>query len=282
VTAAGIHGYIAYGERARPDAYPHVIYRMPAVRGEYNVGQLIHGQWFVVKGADGKLISSKAIREKAEKGLCVRLPDDAPLDWAGGRVADRPGYVQNVDFCIALPEHKLEAASEGLLFHKDPGESWSYRVVSFTDMQMSGAPWRIVQKGDLWPFQESDLVVSSKPETRYCGTLAAAGKAYKKLRDELREWAHDNSYVLLDINNINTAPAGDLMQDRIAWAANDYLSEREQAQALEEERKREEAEGRLQQAIARLRELTSRPRHKLSTEEFQEKMRLKRELRHVC
>jgi hypothetical protein len=251
-----------YGKRARPDAYPHEIYKYDR---NGHVKQFVHGRWWPVG------ILKENLQEDLEKGLLWEL-QNGKYSWNSGE------WFTKLNCRVAIHKSNLESTHDARRF-----------VVSCTRCTQSKT-WFIVQQSAI----NTDSYGSRKVEqlqTWYFNNEQAAMKRYKAL-------ARDLSAQLAPGHVVISVPAPAGHKEPLSWdqrlkkaaTAKKRALKREEAEAEEakraaareaEERSKRERESKLQQLIDRLRELTEKPRADLTSDEYREKMKLKRELRDV-
>ncbi len=253
-----------YGVRQRADAYPHVIYRV-ASKTSTVVEQLVHGRFWHSGGT-----TVDWIEQQLEKGLVWKL-ENGLRDWdARGKW---PGYVAKVDLTIFAPNHAaiVDIASARLSFGEVLQRHGAMEVSSLTHYEQR-APWHVLV-GSSIDLQNNTAAVSATT----CSLFNRREAGEKKYASGVQGIEHTVK-VSYPVQHSKHDQSWDEVVRRAAYV---------KLQGLEEENKRAaKAEvARVSFAhkanIRRLAELVAIPTCDLTTKQYREKMKLKRELRNV-
>jgi hypothetical protein len=269
-------GYLVYGARSRPDAYPHEIYRCEYPKkasGPVVVEQYAHGQWMRVY-SDGDPVHIDWIDEQLEKGLLWKL-ENGTRPWDDPAVT--PPYLTKLNCRALLFPNQVECLARGR--HAEALSSHHITVVSRSTFEQKSI-WFVAQQSHL--DEDGGVIHTTKPDTAYFTNEKAAMKHYKQWAKDLRNTGTQER-VVLSLPAPTGAVHTNSWWERLENAASNHLAGVEQERKAEAERKEREERDRLGGLVERLRELTARPTGDLSSAEFREKMRLKREVgSHGC
>lgn len=254
--------YTAYGARARPDSYPHTLYRARSDQTG-RVERCVYGQWAVEPAVD-RLV----LRGKVERGELTELPPD----WAEA-VDGSPVYLKQRSMVINASDAVLRKFAMGDIYGSLSHDPVWVRSISYFEQTGS---WQVVERGCLSCEKNAFLSLAQcSTEVFSFPSLASNAKRYREILAE--PWGPGGPSI-----EIGSVPRGatELRSAIQAAAAARLTSLREQQE--QQERAAENERRRIGEArVRRLSELSARSTTQLTSAEYQEKMKLKREMTNV-